>query len=182
MNKDIESKGDFIMTTEEFLNSPEAIILVDRKGYEITEKTRTYSEYESAVIPFLKEERRKKFWKFRISRRKIESTIAATYLMNLIDGREELLKYPVNQVEEYKLPFHFRLAHTFTWNPDAQKLLDLLQKHLPVKDFVDDEMLDEMKVFFGVKTRIAPKRCGYTFEEVLNPDEEHQEEKVQIIK
>jgi len=60
------------MTTEEFLNSSEAVILVDRRGYEITEKTRTYAVYESAIIQFLKEERQKKFWKFRISKRKIE--------------------------------------------------------------------------------------------------------------
>jgi len=45
------------MTTEEFLNSSEAVILVDRRGYEITEKTRTYAVYESAIIQFLKEER-----------------------------------------------------------------------------------------------------------------------------
>ena len=55
------------MTTEEFLNSSEAVILVDRRGYEITEKTRTYDIYESAIIQFLKEERQKRFWKFRIS-------------------------------------------------------------------------------------------------------------------
>ena len=62
-------QGGFDMTTEEFLNSSEAVILVDRRGYEITEKTRTYAVYESAIIQFLKEERQKKFWKFRISDR-----------------------------------------------------------------------------------------------------------------
>lgn len=175
-------QGGLDMTTEEFLNSSEAVILVDRRGYEITEKTRTYAVYESAIIQFLKEERQKKFWKFRISKRKIEETIAANYLMHLVDNRKELLKYPLEGEEEYKLPFHFRLAHTFTWNPDAQKLLELLQKYLPMKNFVDTEMLDEMKFFFGVKKRIEVEKCGYIFEEVLDSENENTKKEVIIIK
>ena len=157
------------MTTEEFLNSSEAIILVDSDGYEITETTKKFAYYQASVKAFLKKEHRKskKFWKFIIFRKEIESTIADIYLMDLIDGRKELINYPINQDEEYKLPFHFRVAHTFTWNPDAQKLLDLFQKYPPFKNCIDNEMLDEMKIFMGVKKRIEAK--NYLFQEVMKP-------------
>ncbi|MBR4318540.1 MAG: hypothetical protein IKP69_00635 [Oscillospiraceae bacterium] len=53
------------MTTEEFLNSSEAIILVDSDGYEITETKKNFAYYQASVKAFLKKERRKtkKIWK-----------------------------------------------------------------------------------------------------------------------
>jgi len=43
-------------------------------------------------------------------------------------------------------------------------------------------MLDEMKIFFGVKKRIEVEKCGYIFEEVLDSENENTKKEVIIIK
>ena len=85
--------------------------------------------------------------------------------MDLVAGRKELLKYALDKVEKYKMPFHMRVAHTFTWNPDAQKLLNLMQKYFPVRNMIDTDMLEEMKKFMGIKSETEPVKSRFIFEE-----------------
>lgn len=141
----------FECTDEIDLLNDTSVIIVDDNSYEITEHTKTYQMYEFETLKLLKkfQMRRLLFSKKgvrrigKIKKHDIEFSIAISYMVDVAAGQHYLIEYPVHLIEKYKLAFHQRLVHTFRWNPDAERLLNLFQKYFPVVDF---QLLEQLKI------------------------------------